>query len=192
MIIYNVNRADWNSEDAVRYMMTMMIFPARIKQLICAVSSCYPASTLSRIASALNSDIRQAQCRFRNKLAVMWDMPVQVFTDAENIYFSFDDALLSACIGERIDLWKLAFRLSYFQFCSVPDDGSVHFTIRNNKQLFLIVSEQDRVDVGQDLNDYMSDFKAWIDGYLQKTDPDIEKLYIRFDTLITLLMHKSI
>lgn len=186
MILCNINRVDWDCEDAARYMITVIILPSRVRQLIRTVYKCYPYSTLSRVASALDFDLKQARTHFRKNLASAWNVPLQVFVNAENFYFSFDEIILSSSISDRIDLWKLVFCAMHHRLRLDSKDR-----INQVEPIFQIVSMQDRVRLGQDLNDYLEDFEVWIDGHLSKTDPVIEKIYVRFDTLIALLMRRN-
>lgn len=190
MILYDISQVDWNSEEAFRYVMITTTFPFQAKVLIRSVYKCYPVGTLSRVASALDSEILQFQRKSRKILSVLWNLPEPVFSSSEILYSSFDEVILSACISEKINLWKLAFNVSYNQFYN---SSGVSICVKSieNKKLFLITSEKDRLQIGENLSDYMEDLMTWMENYIQIDDVEIKKLYIRFDTLLKLLSRQN-
>lgn len=190
MILYDISQVDWNSKDAFRYIMITTTFPFQAKTLIRSVYKCYPVGTLSRVASALDSEILRFQRKSRKMLSVSWNLPELVFISSEILYSSFDEVILSACVSEKIKLWKLAFGTSYNQFCN-SSAASICIKSIEDKKVFLIISEKDRLQIGENLSDYMEDFLTWIENYIQTEDVDIKKLYIRFDTLLKLLNRQN-
>lgn len=190
MMLYDISQVDWNSEDAFRYIMITTTFPFHAKALIRSVYKCYPVGTLSRVASALDSEILQFQRKSRKILSVSWDLPESVFISSEILYSSFDEVILSACVSEKIKLWKLAFSISYNQFYN-SSAASIRVKSNENKKLFLIISEKDRLQIGENLSDYMEDLSTWIENYIQTENMYIKKLYIRFDTLLKLLNRQN-
>ena len=93
-------------------------------------------------------------------------------------------------MSEKIKVWKLAFSTSYNQFYN-SSAASIRVKSNENKKLFLIISEKDRLQIGENLSDYMEDFSTWIENYIQTENMYIKKLYIRFDTLLKLLNRQN-
>ena len=190
MVLYDISQVDWDSKDAFRYIMITTTFPFQARALIRSIYKCYPIGTLSRVASALDSEVLRFQHKSRKALSASWDLPEHVFVSSEILYSSFDEVILSACVSEKIKLWKLAFSASYSQFNN-SSGASIRVKSVEDKKVFLIISEKDRLQIGENLSDYMEDLLTWIENYIQIEDVDIRKLYIRFDTLLKLLNRQN-
>lgn len=165
MIFYDRKKVVWDSVTANKYILFSIAFPEQIKLLIQSICKCYPDGTISRVAEALNREILEYSSEYRRDLSIEWNIPESVFETADKLYSAFDEAILTASLGDKLDLWKLAFYLSYNQETGFSN-VRIMVSLAAQKRLALIRSEQARNYAGDFLNDYVDDFDAWAENYI--------------------------